>query len=101
MFKYLLVDYAEEYAVNLRNHFRQTVRVLLPDSTTEAAAQTSRGLQELYGKRVLPDACMEVLHGSLSQLHNVSVDPKGQQEVADLAFRVAQYWLLWVEERRL
>ena len=36
---------------------------------------------------------------TFSQLQHVSVHPKGQQEVADLAFRVAQHWLLRVEEQ--
>ena len=62
-FKYLMPEYAAEFAARLRAHVEARLQVHLSAPLPAVVAQWA-GLQELYGKRVMPDSLCSLLNGA-------------------------------------
>ena len=62
-FKYLMPEYAAEFAARLRAHVEARLQVHLSAPLPAVVAQWV-GLQELYGKRVIPDSLCSLVNGA-------------------------------------
>ena len=67
--KYLLPEYAVEFSIKLRSWVSEQL-VVLPGAPDPQDTQRLRGLQELYGTRVLPEALLELLNGAPGSLQH-------------------------------
>ena len=68
-FKYLMPEYASEFVKNLRAHVDSTLQVL-PKAPGAATLKQWDGLQELYGKGVIPDRLRALLNGDPGTLEH-------------------------------
>ena len=68
-FKYLMPDYASEFVRNLRAHVDSTLQVF-PEAPGAATLKQWDGLQELYGKRLIPDRLRALLNGDPGKLEH-------------------------------
>lgn len=100
-FKYLLVDYSEEFSARLRAHvINALVLVPMPTAETVAASQRWRNLQSLYGRhQVLPDSLLEVLNGDAARLQHVGRPSGSEEEVAAWLSSELERWCLRAEEK--
>eukprot|EP00969_Alexandrium_andersonii_P228770 10103732-Alexandrium_andersonii.AAC.1 len=62
-------EYASDFVVRLRDYIAAHVRIIALAPSTECDHAWS-GLQELYGKRILPDRLRKVLNGKPGHLEH-------------------------------
>ena len=88
-FKYLMPEYAAEFVARLRVVLEARLR-LHPGAPPPAIVAQWEGLQELYGKRVIPDSLCKLVNGAPGTLDHWSGAPGLSREslIADVALEV-------------
>ena len=97
-FKYLMPEYAAEFAARLRAHVDARLQLHFSAPPPAVVAQWA-GLQELYGKRVVPDSLCSLVNGAPGMLEHwagvvghasgfAAVGHSRQSMVADVALAV-------------
>ena len=69
LYRHLMADYAEEFALGLRVHVQGEVKLIPTGEKFEADVEATRRLQELYGNAVLPEDLLELHNQSVSKRH--------------------------------
>ena len=80
-FLYLLPEYALEFGEQLRKHVSDNL-VTSPEPPSADCVNQWRGMQLLYGAKVLPDSLLTVLNGPVGALHHFGTGP-GERDVVE------------------
>ncbi len=101
LYKYLLGDFAEELAANLREYTVNSLVVLREREGLQRAmadAQRAQELRQLYGEAVLPQALLDELNGGLGHLRVIG-GTESREERAGRVFAALQKHCLQAEEK--
>lgn len=101
VFKYLVVDYLEEFSFNLRRAIGERLTVV-HDVGSELSAQHNQralSLQRLYGEGVLPPALLGILNRELFAWEHCCPSPEERPRACSMLFDVLSKHLLRLEER--
>ncbi|CAK0899812.1 unnamed protein product [Prorocentrum cordatum] len=99
-YKYLLADYQEEFAFHLRRYVVDNFRLVpFPEhhDALRGRAQ-ARLLQQLYGKRALPDKLLDFFNGRLGSLEHVGPHTSDMKALQSEAYALIQKYCFKVED---
>ncbi len=104
LYKYLLSDYSEEYAANLRDFVARRLDIVHPLDERLAGARHAHHvaleLQQLYGQDMLPDSLLDLLNGSVSDMqHIASAAGIARNDIVGRVVKVLHKLCFWTEDR--
>jgi hypothetical protein len=96
LFKYLIPDYLEEFAANLRTYVLEEVHLVHDVGSLEAEEACSKAykLQALYGEAVLPPALLSLCNRELRKLEILCAPGTDRQEKCAKLFQLLYRLLL-------
>ena len=97
-FKYLLNDYAEEFANSLKSYVSENMQ-LTEGVEPHALSVASSKLVDLYGPDVLPQDILAFFNGNLAELEHVAPPGADRRVVCGDAFVLLHKHLICVEEK--
>ena len=97
-FLYLLPDHALEFGEHLRKYVSDN-HVMSPEPPSAECVNQWRGMQLLYGAKVLPDSLLTVLNGPVGALHHFGTGPGERDVVEALLARELERACMKAEEK--